>query len=179
MQQQAINIQEPNWLVPIFTNIHEELKHLPWAVWKAEPKIDKYGEPTGKWSKAPRHPITGRLVGSNKPELFGTFEQARAAYSTGIYTGVGVLLTNSGIVGIDIDNGRTLFKLIPELKEWLTQVEQAGAYCEFSPSRNGLRIFIKGSLACNGMKSNGLEIYQDVRFLTVTGCVLSQGSSHD
>ena len=92
---------------------------------------------------------------------------------------MGVLLTNSGIVGIDIDDGKNLIKRIPELKEWLLKADQVGAYCELSPSRNGLRIFVNGSLPCGGMRCDGLEIYQNVRFLTVTGNVISGGVSNE
>ena len=121
--------QEPTWLKPIFTNIPSELKDLPWAVWRAEPRLDRFGEPTGKWSKAPRNPITGKIVGSDKPKLFGTFEQAKVMYETGIYTGVGVLLIGNGIVGIDIDDGKNLIKQKPGLKQWLLDLCNKDIYC--------------------------------------------------
>jgi putative DNA primase/helicase len=169
MQQQAINIQEPNWLEPIFENIPEELRQQPWAVWKAEPKLDDKGKHNGKWSKAPRNPLTGKKIGSNQPNKFGTFEQAKNAYKSGNYTGVGVLLTGCGLIGIDIDDGKTIFKTTPALIDWLKKASEEGAYIEKSPSGNGLRIFVYGNLNANGTRVGGLEIYKDVRFLTITG----------
>lgn len=169
MQQQEINIQEPNWLKPIFENIPEELKEQPWAVWKAEPRLDEDGNHTGKWSKAPRNPLTGRMVGANQPDTFGTFDEAVKAYNTGNYSGVGVLLTGSELIGIDIDDGKTILKTIPTLKDWLKSASEEGAYIEKSPSGNGLRVFVYGNIDSDGKRMGGLEIYKDVRFLTITG----------
>lgn len=180
MYQQTKKIQEPDWLEPIFENIPEELKKLPWAVWRAEPKFDKQGKPTGKWSKAPRNPKTGRMVGSNQPALFGTFEEAKKAYESGSYTGVGVLLTGNGIVGIDIDDGKNLIKQKNGLKQWLINASQSDIYCELSPSGTGLRAFLNGCFDGGGKKRDGLEIYQEERFLTVTGNIATcKEANHD
>lgn len=167
MSQNLLN-QEPNWLKPKFENIPKELKRQPWAVWKAEPRA---GQPT-KFNKAPINPLTGRKVGANKPELFCTYEEAQKAYETGKYTGVGVLLTGSGIVGIDIDNAAELFEKRPDVKKWVQDAKRMGAYCEISPSGSGIRIFILGMLDGAGRKADNLEIYNDKRFLTVTGVVV-------
>lgn len=180
MQQQAINIQEPNWLKPIFANIPEELKQQPWAVWKAEPRLDDDGNHTGKWSKAPRNPVTGTMVGANQPDKFGTFSEAKKAYEAGNYTGVGVLLTGTGLIGIDIDDGKTILKRMPSLKDWLQIVSNEDAYIEISPSGNGFRVFVYGNIDSNGQRAGGLEIYKDERFLTITGHQLSfKGGNHD
>lgn len=168
MSTQEIN-QEPNWLRPKFENIPEELQKQPWAVWNAEQKFDKQGNPTGRWSKAPRDPSTGILIGSNKPFLFGTFEEAKKAYESGSYTGVGVLLTGNGIIGVDIDHLEESSKQDFGLKEWIQNSRKLGAYCELSPSGTGLRLFIKGNLKDGGYKVQNLEIYANQRFLTLTG----------
>ena len=157
--------QEPSWLKPKFENIPEELKKQPWAVWKAEPRA---GQPN-KFNKAPLNPLTGLKIGANQPEKFGTFDQAKRAYQAGKYTGVGVLLTGSGITGIDIDNAADLMKQKPEVKNWLKRAIEAGAYCEISPSQSGLRIFVLGRLEDKGRNAGGLEIYDNKRFLTITG----------
>lgn len=153
---------------PRFENIPSELKDQPWAVWKAEPRIGH----EGKFNKAPLSPTTGLKIGANKPELFGTFEEAKRAYGSGSFSGVGVLLTGSGIVGVDIDDYRELFADRPEVKLWLASAIQEGVYCERSPSGKGLRLFIQGELPAGGRKGSGLEIYDNRRFLTVTGHVL-------
>ena len=88
------------FLSPLLDSVPEELRSLPWAVWLAEPRPGK----PGKFNKAPRSPRSGYKIGANKLELFGTFDEAKTAYLGGNYTGVGVLLINNGIVGVDIDD---------------------------------------------------------------------------
>ncbi len=154
-------------------NIPDELKtRCRWAVWTAEPKA---GSP-GKFAKAPRSPVSGFRVGADKPENFGTFGEAAAALETGRYSGLGVVLsTDTGVVGVDIDNYRDLFESRPAVKAWLGKARAAGAYCEKSPSGDGLRLFIGGKLANGlGRRDGGLEVYSGGRFLTVTGAKLRE-----
>jgi primase-polymerase (primpol)-like protein len=173
MSKNKIETKRLNWLEPQFQNIPDELKKQQWAVWKAEPRLDRDGNPTGKYNKAPRNPLSGIKVGANQPEKFGTFKEAREAYETGRYTGVGVLLTGNGITGIDIDDAAKLIKERPEIKQWLKDAIDCGAHCEISPSGEGYRAFIYASLPQGCRKKVGpLEIYNDVRFLTVTGNIV-------
>ena len=171
------NVMEPDWLKPDFNKIPDELKKLRWGVWRAEPRLDKNGNPTGKYHKAPRNPSTGKKVSVNKPEDFGTFEEAKQAYESGSYTGVGVLMCDTNIVGIDIDDAIEVFEKRPDVEEWAKQAVKEGAYCEVSPSGNGLRLFVNGKLSGKGRKVDKLEIYDDGRFLSVTGHVLNGGKS--
>ncbi len=160
----------PSFLDPIIENIPEDLKQQPWAVWVAEPR---QGKP-GKFDKAPRSPKTGQKIGANKPELFGTFDEAVTAFKTDPrYTGIGILLTGNGIVGFDLDDCNDLFGLRPDVQQWVVKVLDAGGYCERSPSGNGLRIFTLGKLPANGRKQGSLEIYDRDRFLTITGHVVN------
>ena len=54
----------------------------------------------------------------------------------------------------------------------MQQAKGAGVYCENSPSKTGLRLFVKGSLnEGKGRRQGGIEIYADTAFLTVTGVV--------
>lgn len=140
------------------------LKALPSATWIAEPR----GEP-GKYNKAPRNPASGRKIGASKPELFGTFEQAVTALRTGRYSGLGVLLSGHGVVGIDIDSYKHAFEERPEVSAWVAKAMQACVYCERSPSGKGLRLFMNGKLPGKGRRCGPLEIYDNARFLTVTG----------
>jgi primase-polymerase (primpol)-like protein len=164
------------FLAPIFENIASLLKSLLWAVWTAEPRKNK----SDKFNKAPRSPKTGRKIGTNKPHLFGTYEQAVAAYEAGRYTGVGVLLTGDGLIGVDIDDVGQTFADRPEVKAWVETALAADAYCEASPSGTGLRLFMRGDpLHDNVMRKHGnLEIYGNVRFLTVTGHLVRKAGDH-
>lgn len=156
------------FLTPQIEQIPDALKQQPWGVWKAEPRA---GQPD-KFNKAPRCPLSGRKIGANQSEKFGTFNEAKSAYETGNYTGIGVLLNRSGIVGVDIDDYVDVFSLRPEVKAWVRQAIKQGVYCEKSPSAKGLRLFMIGKLPTSGRKNAGLEIYDDARFLTVTGHVI-------
>ena len=160
---QETDIQK--WLIPNFENIPDELKTQPWAVWIAEPRPKKLG----KYNKAPRNPKTGFNIGTDKPELFGTFDDAKGAYATGEYTGVGILLTGNSIIGVDIDDFKLTFIQNPQIKEWVANAVNAGAYSEKSPSGSGLRLFMRGKLPDGGRKHGTIEIYDTRRFLTVTG----------
>lgn len=163
-----MNIITQAWLKPQFEAIPSDLKAQPWAVWTAEPRDGKLG----KFNKAPRSPKTGHKIGADKPHLFSTFEEAKAAYGIGEYTGVGVLLTGNGIIGVDIDDCKVTFANLPSVKQWVIDAIKQGAYCEQSPSRKGLRLFMHGNLPDKGRKVGALEIYADARFLTVTGHVI-------
>ena len=158
------------FLTPKFENIPIELQSQPWAVWKAEPRPGT----SGKFNKAPRSPISGKKIGANQPVLFGTYTQAHTAFETGGYTGIGVLLTGTGIVGVDIDNYAETFSTRPEIKQWVMTAIRGGIYCERSPSGKGLRLFMFGSLPEGGRKTENLEIYDNLRFLTVTGRMIKQ-----
>jgi primase-polymerase (primpol)-like protein len=164
------------FLAPVFENIPADLRELPWAVWIAEPRPGK----PGKFNKAPRSPETGYKIGASKPHLFGTYEQAVTAYEAGGYTGVGILLTGNGLIGVDIDDVDQTFADRPEVKAWVLAAIKADAYCETSPSRTGLRLFMLGDpLPDTVMRKHGhLEIYDNVRFLTVTGHLLHKGADH-
>jgi len=50
-------------------------------------------------------------------------------------------------------------------------IHKMNSYSEFSPSGEGIRIFVKGTLpdGVTGRKKGNIEIYQAVRYLTVTG----------
>ena len=153
------------WAVEVnFENIPAWMRNLQFGVWTAEPREN------GKVNKAPRHPNGGWGLGVNRPEQWATFAQVQKAYSSGKFDGIGVLLTrDTEVVGVDIDDWRSLVSTHTKVFETLIEFIQNGGYVETSPSGAGLRAFVQGSLSGSGRKKGGLEIYDDVRFLTVTG----------
>jgi primase-polymerase (primpol)-like protein len=175
-EKTMMNVHKKLFLAPRFENIPAGLRELPWAVWIAEPRAGK----PGKFDKAPRSPETGNKIGTNKPHLFGTFDQAMASYEAGGYTGVGVLLTGDGLIGVDIDDVDQTVTDKPEVESWINATLKANAYCEYSPSNTGLRLFMLGDPLPDtvGRKHGHLEIYDDVRFLTVTGHLVPNGGDH-
>ena len=154
------------WLAPNFDAIDETLIKQPWAVWRAEPDKAR----PGKYKKVPRCPRTDKYIRVNSCDQWSSFEAVKTAFNAKKHTGIGILLTDNGLIGIDIDNRRELLGNRPELVAWIADVIASGTYIEQSPSGNGLRIFVKGTLpqGCNNKRGN-LEIYDNLRFLTITG----------
>ena len=155
------------FLAPRLEQIPQDMREeLRWAVWRAEPRPNQ----PGKFNKAPRSPLNGKCIGADKPELFADFETSKAAFEKGGYTGIGILLEGNGWVGVDIDN----FENIPSgqrdsVTAWIIEALLRGAYVERSPSGRGLRAIFRGKFMGTGRKVGYLEIYQEKRFMTITG----------
>lgn len=151
-------------------NIPDDLKQMRWAVWIAEPKTDKNGEIIpGEFNKPPRNPVTGIKAGANDPANFSTYQEALNALDSGKFSGFGPVLDGSGIVSFDIDKFKATFEAMPQVKAWVAKARAAGAYCEFSPSGKGLRLYVRGKLPGQGRKVGRLEVYAQDRFMTATG----------
>lgn len=160
------------WQPVQFDKIPTELTTtLRWAVWRAGLGND------GKIKKAPRSPEGSFRISTTRPQAWSPFDRARIGYERGGFDGIGVLLqADAGIVGIDLDNVRQLLPANQDLKHWLRKAREAQVYAEQSPSGNGLRLFIRGSLPNKrGRRKGGIEVYNHARFLTVTGHVLWPG----
>jgi len=155
-------IMEPNW-----NTIPEELKARPqWVAWRL---VEREGKPT----KIPLDPKTGGPGKSNNPATWGTFEQAVAALKRNGVAGVGfVFSVDDPFVGIDLDHAfvdgqpRFCAKAL---------IEQLNTYTENSPTQGkGFHIYLQGKLPGPGNKRKfkcglELEVYDRLRFLTVTG----------
>lgn len=148
-------------------NIPDELKLLnQWVCWKAELKEN------GKLNKPPIDPKNGKSASHSNPDTWGTYEQALAYYEKHRNNGVGgigfVLTKDDPYTGIDLDDCRN-----PETRElapWAENIiKEIDSYSEISPSNKGMRIFTKGKLNGGGRKTKHVEIYDNLRYLTVTG----------
>jgi putative DNA primase/helicase len=131
------------------------------------PKLDKDGNPTGKVGKPPINPRTGGAGKHNNPATWGSLEEALALGADG----VGFTLSEDDplcIIDIDgaIDEDGALTDLAGQVLD-----KFRGAYVELSPSGRGLHIIIEGRLPGRGRNSQklGLEVYDRLRFVTVTG----------
>lgn len=142
-----------------FAGIPEVLQHTPqWVVWQYQHVEDEIKKP-------PFTPTTGKRASVTRPDTWGSFTDAQRAYATGKFAGVGFVLT-SGIVGIDIDhciqNG--------QISEDASLIAAAlNTYTELSPSATGLHLLLHGSLPGHYRRSGTIEMYQDGRYLTITG----------
>lgn len=152
-------------------NIPQTLAGTPqWVAWQKTPRGN------GKKGKKPINPKTGSSASVNKPESWGTFDEALGFFNTRKdMAGIGFVFTeNDDYVGIDLDDCLDRGELLP----WAADiVEAVDSYTEISPSGKGLHLFTKGSLPANRRKE-GIEMYRSDRFFTVTGNHLA-GTAED
>ena len=138
-----------------YAAVPEELKILPQWVIHTDKKI-------------PYNPKTLKRAKSNDSTTWGSFEQA-VAQVKGAYVGIGFEL-NGSIVGIDIDH--CVNPLTGEASPFAQSIiDYIDSYTEYSPSGEGIHIFVRGEIPGDGRKRSdlGLEIYKNRRYLTVTG----------
>lgn len=167
----------------LLNNIPDELKELKHWVVHDEQKI-------------PFNPITGEPAETNNPATWESFEDCVKAYMENPqgYKGIGFVFLNSGYFGVDVDanyldkekkikDPKLLKKALEELfldKKFKTQNRFTDAlllktYCEISYSNTGLHLICKGELPTRDGKgyNNETEFYQNSRFFTCTGNVVS------
>lgn len=122
----------------------------------------------GHLDKVPKNPHSGGNASSNEPKTWGTAAQAWSAKKRHGWDGIGFVFTiHSGIIGIDLDKCLTDDgALLP----WARDVVQCvNSYTEFSPSGNGLHILVRGSIPHSIKDGRGFEMYNELRYFTVTG----------
>lgn len=137
-----------------------------WVLWR-------FVERDGKRTKAPYQP-SGKPARSNDPTTWTGFESAVKALKAGNFDGLGfVFAQDGGIVGIDLDwKGWAGEGVPPEAK---AIVDRLNSYTEWSPSRRGCHILLRGHLppGVGNRKQLApdveLEVYDHGRFFTMTG----------
>jgi hypothetical protein len=154
----------------MFKNIPEELRVLKqWCVWRYE------DTDAMKPTKVPYCPHNNRLCSVDDPRTWGRFGQALEAYESGLYSGIGFVINESDpYTFIDLDH-------TTDDKLWARQSEIADffdSYAEVSPSGKGLHIIVRGSVP-SGRKRNAIEVYSDLRYMTMTGNVYKQSEIKD
>lgn len=134
-----------------------------WVAWR-------YLQRGQRKTKPPVDPHTGRAASVADEETWGTYEQAWDRKQRDNLPGVGyVLREDSGIVGADLDHVRNAETGVVE--PWAQDIiNLRETYCEVSPSGEGLRFFMLGTLA-NAIKNDAknVELYTKDRYLTITG----------
>lgn len=146
-------------------NIPDELKARPqWVVWREEKR-------QGKLTKVPYSPKSGYKAKSDTHATWSSWEAAVSAYQDGHnYAGIGYVFTDDdNMTGIDLDkcgDGK-------QFEPWaLDIVEEMASYTEKSPSGRGLHIIVKGKLPPDGRRKGKVEMYDQLRYFTMTGDVL-------
>ncbi|MBF0737418.1 DNA primase [Staphylococcus arlettae] len=157
--------------------IPEELKELPqWVLWRAE-----WDNKQQQYKKVP-YSYAGYRASSTESETWTIFDAIHSLYEKNdSYNGIGFVLSNDDdYICLDIDDavnpdtGRLKTDLALEMTE-LT-------YCELSPSGTGLHCFFKGELPSERKKKRSdldIELYNNARFMTVTGESIGQSEICD
>ena len=133
-------------------------------MWRYEKRKGKT-KPT-KVLYCPRCPI--KKARSNDSSTWDSFDKAREVLQKGKADGIGFVVTaDDPYVGIDLDD---CAKEGGVLEPWAQEiVGTLRSYTEWSPSGEGLHILVKGVLPKEGRRKGHIEMYNSVRFFTMTG----------
>ena len=144
----------------------------------------------GKWTKVPFCPVPGpdgkyAEAKTNDPSTWGTWDEALAALTdrNGKFDGVGfVFSADDPYCGIDLDK---CYNADGSVQEWAKPyLKRLYSYTEISPSGTGVKVFVRGSIPVKrGNKktkmgpdvTGAIEIYDRVRFFTLTGRIPKDG----
>lgn len=166
--------------------IPEALKKLnQWILWREETRNQTDKSPT----KVP-YQVNGLQAKSNDPETWSNYQTASQRFLLGSWSGLGfVFSAGDPFCGIDLDGCRD-----PEtgkVSEWAKKIIlDINSYAEVSPSKTGVKIFVRGkSPLDSGKKINlteqpvcekrpGIEVYDKLRYFAVTGERMS-GMPHE
>lgn len=152
----------------------ESLKKLPiWALWRLEP------DEKGRDTKVPYSPHYNGRASSVNPKTWGTFYQADKKFESrpGYYNGLALVISKEyKLIFIDIDH------CIDEdgtFSETAIDIVEAfeGQFVELSQSGTGIHIITMGIIPKSFKNSrNGVEMYADKRFCSLTGNAIEEGT---
>ena len=117
------------------------------------------------------------MASVTNPNTWGTFKLACDAYNSGLFSGIGFVITKEDpFCFIDLDNpfeldqnGNKKYENPNEILETQIKIHSLfDSFSELSPSGKGLHIITKGSVP-SGRRRNAVEIYSSARYMTVTG----------
>ncbi|WP_435552602.1 phage/plasmid primase, P4 family [Natrinema sp. CGMCC1.2065] len=143
-----------------------------WVCWRYE--LD---DGRGEWTKVPVNVDNGRYASSTDDNTWSSFSDALAYHEEdGTNTdGIGFVVHEEDLfVGVDLDDCRD--PTSGDIESWATDlVDSVSTYAEVSPSGTGVRLFGLGFVPDGGNRGEindadgHIEIYDQSRFLTVTG----------
>lgn len=116
--------------------------------------------------KEPIDPRTGYGAKANDPSTWAPLDQALEAVDKYNLDGIGVEL-GDGLCGIDIDHCINEKGEVSEKAEEI--VSAMDSYIETSPSGTGMHILFTGSILDGARRKDGLEMYAEGRYFTLTG----------
>jgi hypothetical protein len=155
--------------MPVDGNVvPRELRDIgQWIVWKW--KLKQKSDGTWKWDKPPQN-RQGFEASAHDADNWLAFDDALDLHRSGKFAGVGFALTaDDPFVGVDLDGCRDpeTGDIKPEAQRI---IDALASYSEVSPSRTGVKIFVKATIEeAKVDHDRGIEIYRAGRYFTVTG----------
>ena len=159
------------------------MKEETYKKWKNIPSVlkDKPQWVLRDVKKVPYQP-NGQPAKSNDSATWSTFDQVVDAFDkqTGRFAGIGFVLSHEDpFLGLDLDGCLINGNICPSAQ---AIIDQCDSYTEISPSGEGIRIIGTGKIPVGfdnkyDMTGDGfkaLEIYDKLRYLTITGDVLGE-----
>jgi len=138
-----------------------------WVTWR-------YMRRDGRLNKTPLHADGSPIeLGAPHARWGGRFDVAFGTVETGLADGVGyVVLRDDPYSPIDIDHcrDRETGALTPAAA---ALVREFDSYTEITPSEEGVRIWIRGRKPPGRSRTGDIEIYDSLRYFTVTGAHLA------
>lgn len=147
-----------------FMNIPQELRgYHQWVLWKLEDR-------GGKAAKRP-YQVNGRPAKPNDPSTWSSFEEVFQVHAKGGYDGIGFVFSEKDpYIGVDLDKviNADTGEIDPRAQQIIDRLD---SYTEYSPSKTGYHIIVKGKLPAGGNRKGFIEMYDHGRYFTMTGQV--------
>lgn len=140
-----------------YNELPNELKKEPrFVFWKL---VENRG-------KVPINAKTNQLAKSNDPSTWATFSECLASPYINYVDGIGFML-GSGWVGIDLDNhdNSNMRDIFNDFYKAFKHI----AYIEYSQSKKGIHLILKGKLPNGARHKGNYEMYDTNRYFALTG----------
>lgn len=123
-------------------------------------------------SKLPMQTTKRECASSVDSTTWGTFAQAVENVQTGAYQGIGYVFHDTGLVGIDIDDGYDEDGFLSQLA--VDILGHCQSYTEKSRSGRGFHVLVRGDIPFKGRNNRELhvEAYKTARYFIMTGRTL-------
>lgn len=139
-----------------------------WICWK-----EQYRDDQDKPTKVPVDPTADRYASVSDPDTWSSFVTAYHQYvQDANIDGIGYVFTSDEpYTGVDLDNCRNPGS--GALDSWAKDIiRQLDSYTEVSPSGTGVHVIVAGEKPDGKHRSGDVELYDQDRYFTVTGCRL-------
>ena len=121
-------------------------------------------------SKVPMQAKVRKAASPSNPDTWSDYIDAEYNVQKGYYDGLGYVFHDTGVIGIDIDDGFSEGLLNPLAADIIGHCR---SYTEKSRSGRGVHILVRGELPFKGKNNRAaVEIYKSNRYFIMTGKAL-------